>query len=251
MFGKNKGNGFTLIELLVVIAIIAVLAAILFPVFTSAKDKAKQAKCQSNLRQISNAFLLYLQDNDDRWPTFYWSYQVGSSGGWYPFSSFDKKRDDGWCDQIDKYVKNRTGVYICPALKPVDPRGFFHPVKGFTKTPQVSTYMYNQWLGATIYDGPGNPLHPNVGRKQSTIVSSSRTVAVNDGSGYDFGRTFFPAADGSCLPKESEGSSPGTNGGHITPVHNNGGQFIWADGHVSWADVRKWKPSMWWPSFKP
>src|SRR6266852_3866661 len=61
-------RGFTLIELLVVIAIIAVLAAILFPVFTRAREKARQAGCLSNLRQIGTAAMLYVQDYDETYP---------------------------------------------------------------------------------------------------------------------------------------------------------------------------------------
>src|SRR5438132_4887705 len=60
--------GFTLIELLIVIAIIAILAAILFPVFAQAREKARQATCQSNLKQIGTAFSLYVQDYDESFP---------------------------------------------------------------------------------------------------------------------------------------------------------------------------------------
>src|SRR5256885_15549422 len=63
-----KKRGFTLIELLVVIAIIAILAAILFPVFAQAREKARQAACMSNLRQIGLAFAQYVQDYDERMP---------------------------------------------------------------------------------------------------------------------------------------------------------------------------------------
>ena len=64
----GKKSAFTLIELLVVIAIIAILAAILFPVFASAREKAKQASCTSNVRQIGMAWLQYAQDFDERYP---------------------------------------------------------------------------------------------------------------------------------------------------------------------------------------
>src|SRR6267154_425236 len=67
---KNHASAFTLIELLVVIAIIAILAAILFPVFAQAREKARQASCQSNLRQLGLATLMYVQDYDETYPLY-------------------------------------------------------------------------------------------------------------------------------------------------------------------------------------
>src|SRR5471032_187855 len=66
--GRAKFKGFTLIELLVVIAIIAILAAILFPVFARARENARRASCQSNLKQIGLGFQQYSQDYDERFP---------------------------------------------------------------------------------------------------------------------------------------------------------------------------------------
>ena len=75
---RNR-NAFTLIELLVVIAIIAILAAILFPVFAKAREKARQTSCASNLKQIGLAVMQYAQDNDENLAAAWW----GS-----PFDSF-------------------------------------------------------------------------------------------------------------------------------------------------------------------
>ncbi|MEP6756569.1 MAG: DUF1559 domain-containing protein, partial [Chthonomonadales bacterium] len=68
MLMKNVRRGFTLIELLVVIAIIAILAAILFPVFAKAREAARKATCLSNLKQIGLATLMYVQDYDEQFP---------------------------------------------------------------------------------------------------------------------------------------------------------------------------------------
>src|ERR1700709_259862 len=77
---RSNAKAFTLIELLVVIAIIAILAAILFPVFAQAREKARQATCASNLRQIGLAIAQYTQDSDERFP-YQGATAIGSGGG--------------------------------------------------------------------------------------------------------------------------------------------------------------------------
>src|SRR5690242_14717153 len=106
---SHPQKGFTLIELLVVIAIIAILAAILFPVFAQAREKARQITCVSNEKQINLAVSMYVQDYDETYP-FAWGYL----GGWY--------------DTIDPYIKTgantsitydaaqyKNGVWHCPS----------------------------------------------------------------------------------------------------------------------------------------
>lgn len=92
----SRRHGFTLIELLVVIAIIAILASILFPVFSRAREKARQSSCSSNMRQVSTAFLMYAQDYDEvPCPT----------------------RNEGvrvWTAFLSPYVKNQQ-VFLCPS----------------------------------------------------------------------------------------------------------------------------------------
>ncbi|MCS7066774.1 MAG: prepilin-type N-terminal cleavage/methylation domain-containing protein, partial [Fimbriimonadales bacterium] len=70
-----RRRGFTLIELLVVIAIIAILAAILFPVFAHVREKARQSTCTSNLGQIAKAFLMYANDHNQMMPTVAWAFR--------------------------------------------------------------------------------------------------------------------------------------------------------------------------------
>jgi prepilin-type N-terminal cleavage/methylation domain-containing protein len=101
----RKGNpGFTLIELLVVIAIIAILAAILFPVFAQAREKARMASCTSNLKQLGLAMMQYHQDYDEKYPSWNWGDSYGGRG----------EAISMWHIAIFPYVKN-TGVYTCPS----------------------------------------------------------------------------------------------------------------------------------------
>ena len=101
-----KKTGFTLIELLVVIAIIAILAAILFPVFAQARAKARQIACVSNLKQLSTAALMYKQDYDGYTPI------IRECSGIFPPCQAGKVTL-GWMDLIQPYVKN-NGVFKCP-----------------------------------------------------------------------------------------------------------------------------------------
>jgi len=94
--------GFTLIELLVVIAIIAVLAAILFPVFAAAREKARQASCLSNEKQLCLGMLQYVQDNDETFPT---------GDILHAYSQYGYGR--GWAARIYPYTKS-VSVYTCP-----------------------------------------------------------------------------------------------------------------------------------------
>ncbi len=107
-------RGFTLIELLVVIAIIAILAAILFPVFARAREKARQSSCMNNLKQIGLATMMYVQDYDEMFPI-----------DWYRAQSADTCHT--WCamtlptlESINAYVKNRQ-IWVCPNDKTRDP----------------------------------------------------------------------------------------------------------------------------------
>ncbi|MCC6729426.1 MAG: prepilin-type N-terminal cleavage/methylation domain-containing protein [Chthonomonadales bacterium] len=102
-----RKRGFTLIELLVVIAIIAILAAILFPVFARAREQARKTSCLSNVKQISLALLMYTQDADECLPmTNYWP-PTGVNSAWGPVVPV-------WYDLTLPYVKNFQ-IYACPS----------------------------------------------------------------------------------------------------------------------------------------
>lgn len=121
-----KKRGFTLIELLVVIAIIAILAAILFPVFATAKEKAKQTSCLSNNRQWGSAFHLYLGDHDDTYPlamsinqaagTYRWNFNHAVPHNWRVSlgTQYDEEMKTHWSNAIKPYIEN-YGIYACPS----------------------------------------------------------------------------------------------------------------------------------------
>jgi prepilin-type N-terminal cleavage/methylation domain-containing protein/prepilin-type processing-associated H-X9-DG protein len=120
----NASRGFTLIELLVVIAIIAILAAILFPVFAQAREKARAITCISNEKQLGLGFLQYIQDNDEAFPMESYDVVANEAAGTYDDSTVEP-----WTTAIYPYLKNgdytiqangqpitygSSGVYMCP-----------------------------------------------------------------------------------------------------------------------------------------
>jgi prepilin-type N-terminal cleavage/methylation domain-containing protein len=118
---KSVATAFTLIELLVVIAIIAILAAILFPVFAQAREKARQASCQSNLKQISTGFMMYVQDYDETYPPWTTNACGTLPGGAFGFQYL-------FPNIVDPYIKQGVtqtsatggdlkGVWACPTAK--------------------------------------------------------------------------------------------------------------------------------------
>jgi prepilin-type N-terminal cleavage/methylation domain-containing protein len=111
-------KGFTLIELLVVIAIIAILAAILFPVFAQAREKARQTGCLSNVKQIGHGIQMYVQDFDEHIPRNAFADPPRVQEG----DHFTNCSSPRWMDVIQPYVKN-TDVHNCPS----DP---FAPIRG-------------------------------------------------------------------------------------------------------------------------
>jgi prepilin-type N-terminal cleavage/methylation domain-containing protein/prepilin-type processing-associated H-X9-DG protein len=122
-------RGFTLIELLVVIAIIAILAAILFPVFAKARGKARQTACLSNLRQLGTAMLSYCQDYDEKYPAQNIAHYVGGPTG-YPQDACCVERNL-WSHVVQPYIRN-VQLFQCPSA---EDNAFVRPATPFG--PQV------------------------------------------------------------------------------------------------------------------
>ena len=235
-----KRTAFTLIELLVVIAIIAILAAILFPVFAQAREKARAIACLSNTKQLGTAFMMYVQDYDERLPQ-------GTNRYYYGYLS-----GNGWAGQLQPYIKN-AGVFKCPS----DPTTAKTGVGGVRLDPV--SYIGNF---SALTDVPGY----NVGGSLPAFNSPARTVLLCEGKGtttnlndtFETGTTFYsPTTDARSIVYTKsngaqgwqpngvqffqtgaiDGSAPAVQGGFYTSldgVHNKGSNYILLDGHAKW-----------------
>ena len=172
MFGDGKGNkGFTLIELLVVIAIIAILAAILFPVFTRAKMAAQRSACLSNLRQLGTACHLYADKWDDYYPPArvgYWPWGnfADPRYSFRPLERYLKSIDVLFCPTQDRYVPHEdwgpgTGYYCgyCYWAGYIDPRWKLDKTKVAVKAGEYPKTLLISDLIVTYPDGSPYPLN--------------------------------------------------------------------------------------------
>lgn len=199
-----RRRGFTLIELLVVIAIIAILAAILFPVFAKAREKARQTSCMSNMRQIATAVEMYTQDYDQCYPMSI--YLSGSMQVWtfyHVLTPYMKNADILVCPS----ERQRIGIAEIQALLPV-PIG-----------PGLSWVGYNGNY-AVLEDGPNNPLtganHAVI--KQSELPRPAETIIMADGE-IELAPSLF--------------NSP------VLGAHNEGFNAAYCDGHAKWSKCEK------------
>ncbi|MCX6811381.1 MAG: DUF1559 domain-containing protein [Candidatus Berkelbacteria bacterium] len=197
----TRRKGFTLIELLVVIAIIAILAAILFPVFARAREKARQASCSSNLKQLALGAIMYASDYDGKFFLSADAYcNTTYTGCWY-----------------NKYVYNHDNIY--PYVK--NDQLIECPSAGGDRY-SFASYGWNKWCGPDFWGRPGI--------KDATIRNPVRVLIFGEGGGL----VWFPKDPGCCggLPNRMTMNPPRPHG--AGDPHNGGLNIAFADGHVKW-----------------
>jgi prepilin-type N-terminal cleavage/methylation domain-containing protein/prepilin-type processing-associated H-X9-DG protein len=206
--------GFTLIELLVVIAIIAILAAILFPVFAQARAKARQAACLSNMKQVGIGLMLYTQDYDEVLPGNT-DHRAGFSlplGFMQPYDAGNPLTHRVWARDVQPYMKNRA-VLICPQSTPMGPPNAeaWHPV---VNNPNAGSSSYHlNGIAATkslaaipapadiVYLQESN-LITRTAQERPRLANPTTATQANHPS-YDL-------------------------------LHNEGGNLLFCDGHAKW-----------------
>jgi type II secretory pathway pseudopilin PulG len=211
-----------LIELLVVIAIIAILAAILFPVFAAAREKARQTVCLSNMKQVGLAVIQYLQDYDDVYPCGLQQTAATNYGM-------------GWLPQIYPYVKS-DAVFVCPD-DPTKP--------GSSPNEMTDSYAYNNLFDHKATGGSKNGIW-----QESQSSSPSNIVLLFEvQNGFEY-TTGGPDSPPSYYPHDSvgyayPGSTPDGASEYATgPLefavatvpgrHHGGSVYLAADGHAKW-----------------
>jgi prepilin-type N-terminal cleavage/methylation domain-containing protein/prepilin-type processing-associated H-X9-DG protein len=217
----RRSRGFTLIELLVVIAIIAILAAILFPVFAQAREKARQATCLSNEKQMGNALLMYAQDYDMTLPHDILGYPAV-----YPTAPPGQQVSSHitWDLILQPYVKNLQ-IFLCPSHTP---HGWVPWQAWWKPKPRV---MNDYGLNYTLVHPPEPPTYPkNLNGNLDAVPYPAETLmAVDLNSTYKL-YMFTPWYNPARYPANIA----------QLKTHNNGCNFIYCDGHARWIHNTSW-----------
>lgn len=242
---KNIKRGFTLIELLVVIAIIAILAAILFPVFAQARDKARQATCLSNMKQLGLAMNMYSQDYD--------GYLMQTTSE-HPILKIH------WSYVAQPYVKN-VGIFVCPSdPMPVSPKTPCQPgmAVGLDCDAQVPKFSYvnnynaipaHDWIPPheAAFETPANFIV--LGERRSALNNpAAKPIGQWKGTSGFIGTSGVSAGSGQICPSDSyrfatlADAQAGLLGTSDKPEivrvkwdrHNQGANYSFADGHAKW-----------------
>jgi prepilin-type N-terminal cleavage/methylation domain-containing protein len=257
-------RAFTLIELLVVIAIIAILAAILFPVFAQAKEAAKQAVCISNQKQLGLAFHLYLNDNDDQWLPVSRHENDGLGGPpqrtWIGFDDQNAPETGGWYGSdvlpathplkegfIDVYLKS-IDIRRCPSMpsswqsaytlnwfNPGVPSPFYtgHPnAAGQEFGPASESFT-------TVPNQPDPNLADPVGAKDSDVQEPADTLVVWEHNAAAPACDYLQPYDWLNQPPVDSGLQ-----NHFQSVHKTLTTVLWADGHAGKLQYTQLKRSM-------
>jgi prepilin-type N-terminal cleavage/methylation domain-containing protein/prepilin-type processing-associated H-X9-DG protein len=199
---KKKNFGFTLIELLVVIAIISILAGMLFPALSKAREKARQSTCMNNLKQIYIGLEMYANDNDEFFPfcqgTCFWgSGNIDSPNLGYP----------GWTEQLFPYVKNKN-IYKCPT----------YPIKND---------QFSYFLSArAAYIDAGNK-RAATNRKKIRYPSAFVLAGDNQYKNFQLNDNDKDDYSQNCLSWKETST-------HWKCYHLGGLNVLFADGHVLW-----------------
>ena len=203
---RPAARGFTLIELLVVIAIIAILASILFPVFSRARAKARQTSCLSNLKQLGLAELMYNQDNDEQFTI--------ATPTWTPAPA-----DQGitWDQALIPYMKNEE-ILICPDNKSeCAATGHSERRRGYAQTRYTTLYYDGTQWWIWNYEG----LYP----------APANTVLLAEKGAYGPAHCADASVEDYMQAGQSDDYKPA---GRVNPRHNNGNNFAFVDGHAKW-----------------
>jgi prepilin-type N-terminal cleavage/methylation domain-containing protein/prepilin-type processing-associated H-X9-DG protein len=214
-------RAFTLIELLVVIAIIAILAAILFPVFDNAREKARETACINNLKQIGLAVRMYVQDYDETFPIFH-AYNFTPAPG--------QPGHKGVEDELEPYTKSKD-LFRCPD----DSGSPFQ--KGETPNAETyrdaygSSYRFSASCFTIVFGADGSyqnnaPMTAASGYAERTVADADYAFPAETRIMRDEMLSFFS-------PKNDPGGSKyGYSGGYYGAWHPNGGGLVFADGHA-------------------
>ena len=242
---SHSNSGFTLIELLVVIAIIAILAAILFPVFAKVREKARQTACLSNMKQIGLAELQYTEDYDE------------TTSGAYKGAIYGQRTT--YEELIYPYIKS-TAVFFCPDT--TAPHTYEFGVGGCAQNPQTCSgggidYSYNDLVGTgsgnAAVGAPNTTGDDSQGTTLAYVTEPTNTILLTEGSHNgtynvtnanqtDIISTSAPAvgsyAAGTFYGYNWNGISNPTGapgvGQDVDTRHTNGLNVAWYDGHVKW-----------------
>lgn len=240
----RRRNGFTLIELLVVIAIIAILAAILFPVFAQAREKARQTSCLSNCKQVVTSSLMYSQDYDELYAVgaaqgpdllWYWNYNLPIPYNWRPgYQAGTGRYEAGkvqWANSLQSYIKNYQ-TYVCPSGPEVRLAipDYATPVVPWAN----STTTYNGLLSSYNQAGVATPANMIMfweGRGKASVAgfSLSNPNLICSTSGANTSCNYIPCG----------GSGNGSSSAMFTLsgtlwIHSGGANFSMCDGHAKW-----------------